>query len=106
MAAMKKSMKKGPVKGNGDGAKTSAKKTTSSVGPKYEGLRGMGPGGKRVAPTAMDSVAYRQGYTRGVLGEKPKAVSGKSKVLSTDYNRMAGMSEGMRARLARMKKNK
>jgi len=91
--------------GDGDESKKSSGSAKSPVQPgvKYEGLRGMGPGGKRVTPTAMDSVAYRQGYTRGVLGEKPKAVSAKSKVLSTDYNREAGVSEGMRARMARLK---
>lgn len=88
MARMKTGRKSGGPgngKGNGDG-------------PTYEGLRHLTKSGVKGPATFADSVSYRQGFVQGKMGTASKPVSGKSKVLSTDYARMAGRAEGMRAR--------
>lgn len=88
MARMKTGRKSGGPgdgKGNGDG-------------PTYEGLKHLTKSGVKGPATFADSVSYRQGFVQGKMGTAPKAVSSKSKVLSTDYARMAGRAEGMRAR--------
>ena len=93
MAKMKTGRKSGGPgdgKGNGDGK--------ASSGPTYEGLTHLTKSGVKGPATFADSVSYRQGFFQGKMGAAAKPVSSKSKVLSTDYARMAGRSEGMRAR--------
>lgn len=90
MKTGRKSGGPGDGKGNGDSKKSS--------GPTYEGLRHLTKSGVKGPATFADSVAYRQGFVQGKMGTAPKPVSFKSKVLSTDYARMAGRAEGMRAR--------
>lgn len=92
MARMKTGRKSG---GPGDGKGNGDSKTSSS--PTYEGLRHLTKFGAKGSPTFADSVSYRQGFYQGKRGTAPKPVSSKSKVLSTDYARMAGRAEGMRA---------
>ena len=82
----------GKAKGNGDGD------GKASSGPTYEGLKHLTKSGVKGPATFADSVSYRQGFVQGKMGTAAKPVSSKSKVLSTDYARMAGRSEGMRAR--------
>lgn len=90
MARMKTGRKSG---GPGDG-----KGKGNGDGPTYEGLKHLTKSGVKGPATFADSVSYRQGFVQGKMGTAPKAVSSKSKVLSTDYARMAGRAEGMRAR--------
>jgi len=93
MARMKTGRKSG---GPGDGKGNVDSKKSS--GPTYEGLKHLTKSGVKGPATFADSVSYRQGFVQGKMGTAAKPVSSKSKVLSTDYARMAGRAEGMRAR--------